>query len=375
MHNESKSFIESLTRDPVRSPELVRPDWTTGGWRDPKLLWLDKNENTDPELAAVTDRVLAQLPARMLQSYPDSAPLYRKLSAHLGVGIESLMLSHGSDGVIRAVFEAFINPGDGVVLTSPTFAMYGVYSRMYGARVRLLTYEPSLQGPHLAAEQVRAAITEWRPKLVCLPNPDSPTGTVFPPEELLQIVRAAGEAGSAILVDEAYFPFYGHTAVLLVAEFPHLIIARTFAKAWGVAGARVGYAVAHPVVARLLHKVRPMYEVSTLAVALMERLLDFEPEMLASVRRLNLGKAFFLSEMEKLNLRILRGQGNFLHVAFGSAAGAVHSALRDMVLYRQDFMEPCLNGFSRFSATTEEIFHPVVDRIKHALNGQTRGMQ
>lgn len=361
---EDTNYVESLARAAIRDAGLVRPSWTAGAWRDPKLLWLDKNENTDLELARVTARVLSGVSGAALQTYPECAPLYQKLAGRLGVGIDSLLLAHGSDGVIRTVFETFIEPGDVVLYPAPTFAMYAVYSRMYGAKAIPLEYSPSNNGPILTADYLKEAMVRTRPKLVCLPNPDSPTGTVFSPPEMRDIILAAKSISAIILVDEAYYPFYSQSVIGLTREFPHLIVARTFAKAWGVAGLRIGYAIAHASVTPLLHKVRPMYEVNTLAVVALEQLLNFEGEMLASVRRLNAGKEYFLGEMDKLGLRTLHGHGNFLHVSFGSHAVAVHAALTDVVLYRRDFSEPCLKGFSRFSATTKELFQPIVDIIR-----------
>jgi histidinol-phosphate aminotransferase len=363
----SPDAVVARARVGVRDPLLTRPDWTTGARRDPGLLWLDKNENTDPELAVVTRGVMAALSADTLYSYPESAPLYEKLAAWVGLGIKHLLLTAGSDGAIRAVFESFIDPGDTVLLTSPTFAMYQVYARMFGARVVALTYRPSASGPRLTPEEIVASIRDSQPKLVCLPNPDSPTGTVFEPEALRAIVEAAGEAGAIMLVDEAYHPFHPWSAASWVDAQPHLIIARTFAKAWGMAGLRIGYAIAHPDVARTLHKVRPMYEVNTLAVAAMERMLDHREAMEASVARLVAGREAFRGAMCELGLPTLETHGNFTHVAFGPAADAVHASLADLVLYRANFADPCLAGYSRFSAATVAQFAPIIDRISRAV--------
>ena len=366
--NVSTPAPASLARQAVLDPHLVRPDWTKGAARSRHLLWLDKNENTDPEFLAVTSKVMVEVltgPDRhVICTYPESASLYSKLAAFVGVGPGNLTLAPGSDGVIRSVFEAFVNPGDTVVYTQPTFAMYPVYSLMYGARAVPLPYRRTPAGPRLDVEEVLAAIDSERPKLLCIPNPDSPTGTVFDPIELRTIVGACGESGALALVDEAYHPFYPHSASSWVGECPHLIVARTFAKAWGLAGLRIGYAVAHSTIASLLHKVRPMYEVNTVAVAVVERLLDAGDEMLASVARLNLGRDYWLDAMEELNLATLRARGNFLHVAFGMHEPAVYNALKDVVLYRRDGGDGCLSGYSRFSATTTALCAPLVDRIR-----------
>jgi len=355
--------VVPLPRKPLRSPDLTRPDWTASSSRNPKLLWLDKNENLDPELASVATEVIKSAIPCALNLYPDAEPLYRKLAAWMGVEPGNLMLTPGSDGAIRVVFETFINEGDVVIHTQPTFAMYPVYSQIYGVNRIAISYERKDNAPSLSVDRLTQAISKHKPRLVCLPSPDSPTGTVFSPVEMRKIISVAAAHGAIILVDEAYHPFYAQTTVPLIAEFPNLIVARTFAKAWGLAGLRIGCAVASKEVARSLHKVRPMYEVNTLAVVAMERMLDHADEMLASVRRLNAGKWYFLDEMVKLGFPVLRGEGNFLHVAFGPNAAVIHQALADKVLYRADFREPCLAGYSRFSATTKTLFQPIIDAI------------
>jgi histidinol-phosphate aminotransferase len=211
---------------------------------------------------------------------------------------------------------------------------------------------------------VLSGIARVRPKLVCLPNPDSPTGTVFEAAALRRIIEAAGDVGALILVDEAYHPFCEITAAPWVDEYEHLVVARTFAKAWGLAGMRIGYAIAAPSCALLLHKVRPLYEVNTLAVAVMERMLDHSEEVRKSVRRLNDGRDRMIAAMESLGFRTVHAHGNFMHVAFGDAALAVHAALKDKVLYRLDHREACLKGFTRFTATTAEGFEPLIETIE-----------
>ncbi len=350
-------------RPAVADPDLWRPDWLAGERRDPRRLWLDKNENRDPEYLALVARVVGGIDPSVLSAYPDNGDLYRKLARWVGTDPRCLLLTPGSDGAIRSVFETFISPGETVMITAPSFAMYAVYARMYGARTVTLAYRPSERGPLLPLADVLDAIRAERPRLVCLPNPDSPTGTTYPEDGLREIVRAAGAAGAVMLVDEAYHPFHRATVVPWTAEFPHLVVARTAAKAWGLAGLRIGYAVAAPEMAALLHKVRSMYECSTIGMAGFAAMLDHADAMQASVARLEAGKAAFLAAMSSLGLRVLQGKGNFAHVAFGRHAAATQAALAELCYYRRDFSEPCLNGFSRFSATTAALFEPVIAAI------------
>jgi histidinol-phosphate aminotransferase len=364
---EEVAFVPP-SRSALLDAGLQRPDWLNAGHRDPRLLWLDKNENTDPVLQAVVFRVLAEMDPRSVAIYPEAAPLYHKLAEYIGVSPRSLILAQGSDGVIGSVFRVFIEPGDVVLLTQPSYAMYQVYADMSGAKTVALEYLADENGPLLRPEAIIEKIWMRRPKLVCLPNPDSPTGTVIEPDALRAIIRSALDVGALILVDEAYYPFYDHTVVPWIAEFPNLVVARTFSKAWGLTGVRLGYGIASPDITAMLQKFRPNYEANTVALAMVLRMIsDFDHEMRASVKRLNQGRDEFLSSMKELGLRSLESHGSFCHVAFGSSADRVHANLSDIVLYRHDFSSPCLKGFSRFSSTTSELFVPVIDRIRDAV--------
>lgn len=354
---------------PAFSREIMRPSREVSEERPDTLLWLDKNENCDPDYTTFIYQALRDFPSKALLDYPNCYILYKKLSLQLNIEINELIIAAGSDGVIRTVYETFVAPGDTVIYTEPTFAMYPIYAQMFGARPHLLNYEASANGPVLKAATVIAAIKTAMPKLIGLPNPNSPTGTVFAPQELRQIIEAAGNVGAVILIDEAYYPFYNNSVVDLIKDYPHLIIARTFSKAWGCAGLRIGYGIANHDLIRECQKMRPMYEAGALSITLAERLLDFENEMLASVNKLNAGKDYFLTEMQQLGLRTFRAEGNFLHVNFDEYAEVIHQALTDVVLYRQHFGHPALAGFSRFTATTRELFTPIVNIIRRIIKG------
>lgn len=359
----NKFDVRALARGAVADNALTRPDWRKPHGRDSEKIWLDKNENTDPILNRVVQEVFCNVSDHALYGYPDTSFLYGKLSSYLGVKPDNLMLSHGSDGVIRLVFEAFVNPGDNVLCTNPTFAMYEIYSKMYGAKYNKVNYRLSELGPVLTAEELIDSIKYHGPKLVCLPNPDSPTGTIFPSKQLRQIINIMRDIGGLILIDEAYYPFSEITAASWIEEFPNLIIARTFAKAWGLAGLRIGYSMAAYETTALLHKVRPMYEVNSVAVEVVEKMLSRAEEMKASVVRLKMGMRYFLQEMRNLGFRAIETHGNFGLVSFGGQEGAIHERLKHSVLYRRNFLHPSLDGYSRFSAAPENVMKKVVNLI------------
>ncbi len=358
-------------RSSLLNPALVRPHALASVPRDQQTLWLDKNENLDPTLLTLSAKVFGELDAASIASYPEAGELYRRLAAWLALDPHCLLLTPGSDGAIRLTFEAFVEPGDVVVHTQPTFAMYPVYCQMFGAKAVTIEYLDSDTGPQLNRDALIGAVRHHKPKLVCLPNPDSPTGTVQAESFLSELLRACEEACSVLLIDEAYHPFYRWTAIPWVMQSPNLVVARTFAKAWGAAGLRIGYLAAQPQTAGLLHKLRPMYEVSTVATEFMTRMMGHVDAMEASVQRVLQGKGEFAMRMERLGLRVLRSEGNFMHVRFGAYAERVHAALRGKVLYREFFTTPGLIGYSRFSMAPASVLEPVIQLIENVV-GEAR---
>src|SRR5690242_7125967 len=117
-------------RPHLLNPQLQRPDWLTTAPRPEGVIWLDKNENIDPELQSLTHRVLGEVLPSALNTYPDCRDVYRKLAALEQLPAECFLLTAGSDGAIRIAFEAFVAEGGGVQHPAPTFAMYPVYAQM-----------------------------------------------------------------------------------------------------------------------------------------------------------------------------------------------------------------------------------------------------
>jgi len=350
--------------------ELNRPSALISKPRCDDMFWLDKNENLDPILLEISQKILQKIPSRSLATYPDSGDLYRKLARWVEVSPESLLLTHGSDGAIRIVFESFVEHMEKVVHTNPTFAMYPVYCKMFGAQTIEMHYKSTSDGPQLSVEMMLKTVVEKSPKLFCLPNPDSPTGTILSKEEIGAILKVCELKGTVLLVDEAYYPFYDKTVVPWTSNSKNLIVARTFSKAWGSAGLRIGYTVSHPKTSEYLHKMRPMYETSTLSNEFIYNILDHVKDMEKVVSRINKTKLFFQKELERMNFKVLPTNGNFLHVDFLGKRSLIYGALDKKVLYRKGFDQSCLKGYSRFTIGTESEMEYIVDIIQKALKNK-----
>ena len=344
--------------------EIFRPDWTKSINRDPEQLWLDKNENPDPILSEFISKVATSIPSKYFYSYPDLAPLYFKLANHLNVTAHNLLLSHGSDAAIRSVFEAFISNGDKVLITKPTFAMYEVYSRIYETNTLIIDYLPSREGPVMKLSLIIAELKKHKPKLFCLPNPDSPTGHLFSLRDIEEICQCCKEINSILLIDEAYYPVSKVNSVTLLKKFNNLIIIRTTAKAWGMAGLRVGFAVSSKELITKMHNVRPMYETNNIGAFIFDYMLDNYQEVLESVNRLEKSKIFFSDQLIKLGYKVINCEGNFILVNFGEKLNEIDKCLDNKVLYSKiASSHASLNNFSRFSLGTIEQMEYVLSLI------------
>ena len=356
-----------LIKKEILSKNLARPNWTKQEHRSLDRIWLDKNECSDPVMNNIASQALSKISFESVYSYPDLDVLYSKIASFSNVLSENILITAGADGAIRACFEACIEPGDKIILTRPTFAMYEVYSKIYGAEVTWLDYEKSSIGPVLKAEHIINIIKKVKPKMICLPNPDSPTGTVFSPLDLENIIGEVEEHRALIVIDEAYYPLYPETVANLIYKYMNLVVIRSFSKAWGAAGLRVGYALANKELIALIHKQRPMYEIGNVSVKTLEILLNYEEEMYLSVKRINDGKKYFQDSMRSAGLTTYESFGNFVHVKFGKYGTEMHKVLDDKVYYRKDFNNTCLKGYSRFSTTTIEKFKPIIDCITNVV--------
>ncbi len=189
-------------------------------------------------------------------------------AAHLGLAAAQVALTNGVDEAIHVLFEAFLEAGDELLLPVPTYTMYEVYASATDARVVPVLAADDLQFPF---ERLLAAIT-LRTKIVAIANPNSPSGSVATREQLVELARRAPHA--VVLVDEAYFHFHGETVVDLVGGIPNLVVARTFSKAYGLAGLRLGLLAGPTELMRWVRRVLSPYSVNSLALACLPPALE-----------------------------------------------------------------------------------------------------
>ena len=280
-----------------------------------KYLRLDKNENLMELPGEFIEMAKEIVTSDFLASYPEVESLYGKVSKWIGCKEDNVYISAGSDASIKSVFEVFVEPKDKVILLSPTYAMFYVYSDMFQADLTEIKFDENLE---VSTSAISGLIETIKPKLICIANPNSPTGTVIQMEGLKKIIKSAAEQNSIILIDEAYYLFSSITAVNLINEYPQLIITRTFSKAFGLASARLGLAISHSDTISLLLKVRPMYETNAFAVKYAEIILDNYDIVEKNMKEVQKGKEFLEKNLDKRNMRYFKSYANFILIEVGS---------------------------------------------------------
>jgi histidinol-phosphate aminotransferase len=271
-------------------------------------LRLDKNENTVGYPASVIQEMLEGVSSDFLSAYPEPHSLYRKIAKWNGVGVENVLLAPGSEMAIRYLFEAFLEPGDQLLILNPSFAMFEVYGKICGARTVTEDYDRRFR---ISVASLLDKISK-RTKIVAIANPNNPTGTVITQPDLLRIAQKAAKCGALVLVDEAYFYFYMETMLPYCREMENLVVTRTFSKACGLAGLRLGYAIANPSIIKEMMKLQPIDHANCFAVKLAEYVIDHEELIWAHVNEIVEGREFLVRELAKLGVKVVDGLANFV---------------------------------------------------------------
>ena len=238
---------------------------------------VDQNESPFDLPAEMKEAILARFASEPWNRYPDDRPhaLTAALTEHLGVPAGSVLVGRGSNDLVHSLGLCFLDAGTPVVIPAPTFALFASVARMHEARV--VTVAPEADFSH-SADAILAAAQESGAALTVVVTPNNPTGQTIAYEDLERL--AAGVPG-VLLVDEAYHEFVtGRPALDLLADHDNVLVMRTFSKAIGLAGIRVGYLVGHPALIAEMEKARLPFLVDRLAEAVCLAALD-RPDLLA----------------------------------------------------------------------------------------------
>jgi histidinol-phosphate aminotransferase len=299
-----------------------------------KVIKLASNENPLGPSPIVLEAIQNSL--KDISRYPDSNgfTLKKALAQKYGIEMDMIILGNGSNDVLELIARAFVTPRQSVVFSEYTFAVYPLVTQAIGAQA-IVT--PAKNWGH-DLEAMQAAIREDT-RLVFIANPNNPTGTWLNHNSLKNFLEMAPET-VLVIIDEAYFeyavenPVYPNSLEWL-AFHPNLIITRTFSKAYGLAGLRVGYSISHPEITNLINRVRQPFNVNSLALSAATAALRDNQYIEKSVAFNFAGMQKLIQAFDEMKLSYIDSACNFVSVDVGRPAGEVYEKLlREGVIVR-----------------------------------------
>jgi histidinol-phosphate aminotransferase len=293
-------------------------------------LRLDMNENlfgSSPRVRAA----LRRLDTEALAMYPEKGVAIARMAPRFGVRVEEMLLTAGIDEALHLIADAYLERGRSVLLVEPTFPMYRFFSGQSDARVRALRYDAEMRFP---LADVLGALRE-APSIFFLANPNNPTGTLLGLRELGKILDAGRR--TLVVVDEAYFDYCGVTALPWIRRRRNLIVTRTFSKATGLAGLRLGCIFAHREIAEILRRAQAPYPVSVAALAAAAAALRDRQFVRRNVAAVLRNRAYLARRLARLGVRTVPSAASFALADFGRRGTKIVAALARKRILLRDF--------------------------------------
>lgn len=312
-----------------------------------RIVKLDANENPYGCSLRVQE-ALASFDRYQLYPDPNQGALREALAHYTGAPPDRIIPGAGADELIDLLIAAFVDPGDEVIICPPTFGMYQTRAEIFGGRVVTVSRQA---GFAIDPDAIVAAITP-RTKLLFLASPNNPTGNPVSHQHIVQLLRT----GVIVVVDEAYYEFYGQTVAPLVSEFDNLVVLRTFSKWAGLAGLRLGYGIVPAGIIRHLWKVKQPYNVNVAAQVAALATLEDRAAVEATIKRIRAERGRLYRQLRKLLLlQPYESEANFLlcKVRLGQA-GALREALAAQGIFIRHYASADLRGYVRISVGRPE---------------------
>ncbi|MHC5037539.1 MAG: aminotransferase class I/II-fold pyridoxal phosphate-dependent enzyme [Planctomycetota bacterium] len=326
-------------RDTVEQCDPYRPPLE--GRRS--FIRLDFNENTTGCIQA-----LSGLPDAFAATYPEYEGLLKALGDVLGLPVENLLPTNGSGEALFLTAFTFIEPGTDRALTSrPTFALIPHSLRLVGSKLLEI---PVTEDLDFDVNGIEKAL-ENGPKLAVFASPDNPTGAVLDPERVRAWCRRFPR--TLFLMDEAYGEYAEFSLLPTSGSLVNLLVLRTFSKAWGLAGLRIGVLAGHPTLLESLAKVKSPFSVNAAAVSAVERMLPRFDEVRTQARHTLERKSSLLATLAELGFETVPGKANFFLLHLGPEAGTFCAFARSQgILVRDRSTLPSLEGWIRVTVGT-----------------------
>ncbi len=329
---------------------------------------LDQNECPFDLPEEIKAEALERLRRTPWNRYPEfeNPALREKLADRLGVKAEQILLGHGSNQIIYSVASAVLEPGARLVISPPTFSLFELVGLIQGAEVVNVP-----QGPNFALDGEAIAQASPGARLIMIASPNNPTGAPLDPSYL---DRIAGATDGLVLWDEAYFEFYGKSALPALKQHSNVLVLRTFSKAFGLAGIRFGYLIGDAEIVAELRKVNLPFNVDKLSEAVVDVVLDhpdFAAERVNLIRRERERLREALRAMPEVE--VFPSETNFLLIRLRRAESVLRSLIQKGVFVRSFIHSPGLEGCLRVTVGAPEENERFLEALSEALQDASEG--
>jgi len=323
-------------------------------------LGFDFNENTLGPSQKVM-KILKNTPAKIISSYPEYNKLMVKIAEYCKVKPENIIATNGSDEGIQLAIDCTLEKDGEIIIIQPTFQLYDFYSQKTNGQIKKINFEKDFSFP---IKKLMKIINE-KTRIVILCNPNNPTGKKIPKKYILKILEKL--KNGIVLVDEAYYEYSKETAINLIKDYENLLITRTFSKAFGLAGLRIGYLLGNENLIKILNKAKSPYNVNYIAVNAAIAAIDDSNYVNEYVEQIEKSKKILYKYLENQKIEFIKSDTNFVLIKFGDQKESVFEGLKNTnILVRDVSKQPMLNGFLRVNVGTVEqtnLFVKELDKI------------
>lgn len=273
-------------------------------------LRLDLNENPGGLPEEFIKEVLADVGQEFVSQYPETLEFTQVLADYLGTDIQHLCLVNGSSEGIRYIIQAYTAPGGKIVGVVPTYAMFEVYSKMYGRNFVPVEYTEDLKMP---VENIIAKLSSDVQLLILL-APNNPVGNAYTDEEMKILLDKAKELEITVLIDEAYHYFCPKTYIKYALEGEHVFVTRTFSKLFSLAGARLGYVAGWPKGIEMVQKLCTPHNVNAFAMAFAKKIIKTDGMIDRLVALHKEGRDYLIKSLDEHGYAHHGDEGNFIFI-------------------------------------------------------------
>ena len=304
---------------------------------------LNRNERVEHYPKNILSSIFKDVKNYELGLYPNQSRIYLALENFLKIKKQNFLLSSGIDGSLKSIIEIFLKKGDKVSFIEPSYAMYGVYSKIYKLKAKVIDYDNN--NLKLNKKKIYRLIRNGI-KVLFLPNPNQPIEDNFSLSEITKLCKLCKKYKVLLVIDEAYYMFGSVTAIKLIKKFSNLLILRTFSKSFGLPSVRLGYIVGDKKIISILNSYRLSYESNLLSDSAVIYFLKNIKLVKNYIQKVIRGRDYFKNNILKLGIKVIGGKSNFLLLQFDSRLTAmrIYTILLENKIYvKGNYSQPLTN--------------------------------